>query len=836
MKPFRRPIPIPSAFVLLALLGAASASAGVNRWTSHGPLSPFISAVALDPADALTLYAASSESGFYKSEDGGLSWTRQDGDDPALASLTCLAVDPSNPSSIYLGTATGVFLQSHDRGQTWSATSAGQSLLSAIAIDRVTRDIYAANRPVGMAFDLRYDTPPVSKSADGGKTWSASTLGRPRAVYALLADALHGALLAGSDFAYSQSFYDAAVDYPRGGGVERTADGGATWELSATDLKFSVTALAAHPVSGLVYAATSEGGFHRSADQGATWTRLGSLAGTVAAIAVDPSASSTIYAALSEGGILRSGDGGATWRSFDYGLTNRAVRSLAIDSTGRILHVGTNGGGVFDRDLPAIPASSCDPGTDHLCLLGSRFRVDLTAIDPRAQTLAPALGVTQADRFGYFSFPTLTGDPSLPEVFVKMLDATSLPGQGYWIFYGGLTDVQYGLTITDTATGRMQFYDGEALCGSADVRAFPPGQPSAVLAGAGPAAGPLVSSSGELSLLTSRFRITLSATNPRTAVTASGVAIPQGDRFGYFSLPAFTGDPTFPEVFVKMLDATSLPGGDFWLFHVGLTGLHYTLTLTDSVTGAVKTYQNDPSDPTRLCGGADTHLTTAMPFSLTGAWTGTAAPTCNELSTFPASASATQSANQVHLELSSAPCFGALRFDGLLKGTALNGTFRTQVDACLFEAAATGTGSASGIHLASGPQDGTCGQWKSAKIDLTPAPVPTAGAVAGPWTGTFVTVDPIDCDGNPTPAQADFQQNGSAVSGSLNATENFCGFAHVTFKGTLQGSMLTGTITGERFTNATATGTLSGTTLEIRLTNSCPGELCIPGGQMLLHR
>ena len=65
---------------------------------------------------------------------------------------------------------------------------------------------------------------------------------------------------------------------------------------------------------------------------------------------------------------------------------------------------------------------------------------------------------------------------------------------------------------------------------------------------------------------------------------------PGDDRSGYFSLPAFTGDADFPEVFVKMVDATSV-FGDFWLFHTGLADLAYTLTVVDSVTGATRTYE-----------------------------------------------------------------------------------------------------------------------------------------------------------------------------------------------------------------------------------------------------
>jgi hypothetical protein len=55
-----------------------------------------------------------------------------------------------------------------------------------------------------------------------------------------------------------------------------------------------------------------------------------------------------------------------------------------------------------------------------------------------------------------------------------------------------------------------------------------------------------------------------------------------------------------------MADATAESGGYFWVFHTGLTDLDYTLTVTDQVTRAVRTYSGGARDGTRLCGSADT--------------------------------------------------------------------------------------------------------------------------------------------------------------------------------------------------------------------------------------
>jgi len=110
-------------------------------------------------------------------------------------------------------------------------------------------------------------------------------------------------------------------------------------------------------------------------------------------------------------------------------------------------------------------------------------------------------------------------------------------------------------------------------------------------------------------------------------------------------------------------------------------------------------------------------------------------------------------------------------------------------------------------------------------------PIPT-GNVAGEWTGKFDSADPIDCD-NEVPAQASFQQDGSAVVGTI-ATESVCGFRGVTFQGTLKGNHLSGTVTGGGFASGSgANGYLSEASLELAVFNSSG---YIPGGQMHLHR
>jgi len=309
-----------------------------------------------------------------------------------------------------------------------------------------------------------------------------------------------------------------------------------------------------------------------------------------------------------------------------------------------------------------------------------------------------------------------------------MADATSLPapvGGFFWVFYSGLTDLHYTVRIIDTVTGRERTYQSDGYCGGADTAAFPgdglsaPNGTDSMLG-----ATPLSDSGEELSLLGNRFQVTLSAFDPHTNRRGVGAAIPQGDRFGYFSLPSFTGDPAFPEVFVKMADGDSPTGGSFWFFHTGLTDLRYTLTVTDTTTGIVKTYQNDPSDPSRLCGGADTAAFSGD--GLAGTWNGTivAGPLpgvgpdeiCD-----PESISAVVRHDGIHVSITFSPvCMGQLEFQGTLAGHSLSGEITdvtVGADNGPFAAPASGHMTSSSINLQSlGYLHGQSGWFTSAVV------------------------------------------------------------------------------------------------------------------------
>ena len=71
--------------------------------------------------------------------------------------------------------------------------------------------------------------------------------------------------------------------------------------------------------------------------------------------------------------------------------------------------------------------------------------------------------MTLTDDSGYFWFFAASNI----ELVVKVLDACS-GFQHFWVFGGGLTDVQVRLTVEDTASGAVRIYD------NAQGTAFPP--------------------------------------------------------------------------------------------------------------------------------------------------------------------------------------------------------------------------------------------------------------------------------------------------------------------------------------------------------------------------
>ncbi len=99
-------------------------------------------------------------------------------------------------------------------------------------------------------------------------------------------------------------------------------------------------------------------------------------------------------------------------------------------------------------------ARSCFASDTVMCLNDNRFQVEVAWQDSD-HNIGAGSGVPLTGASGYFWF----FDDANVEMVVKVLDACGLPGfNNYWVFAGGLTNVEVILTVTDTESGEVQEY------------------------------------------------------------------------------------------------------------------------------------------------------------------------------------------------------------------------------------------------------------------------------------------------------------------------------------------------------------------------------------------
>jgi PKD repeat protein len=198
--------------------------------------------------------------------------------------------------------------------------------------------------------------------------------------------------------------------------------------------------------------------------------------------------------------------------------------------------------------------------------------------------------VTSALALGLFSVsagPTATftmtppGNPVMGQVVQFSDTSAGSPTSWSWTFGDGQTSTQQSPTHVYAGTGPFSVtLTASNASGSSQQTQ------SAV-----------VSANDTLRLNASHpFTVTLTATNQHNGnAVSAGLAIPQNDLFGYFSLPGATGDPNNAEVFVKILDGRGI-NGQFWVFVGHVTDLIYDLTVTEVATGHSKTYHKEAGD------------------------------------------------------------------------------------------------------------------------------------------------------------------------------------------------------------------------------------------------
>jgi len=104
-------------------------------------------------------------------------------------------------------------------------------------------------------------------------------------------------------------------------------------------------------------------GFAKSTDGGETWA-FANAPFVLQSLVFDRQNPPLLYASSYFVGVFRSKDDGNTWDSFNTGLSDFTVSSLAVDASGTRLYVGTYDDGVFDYEV-LISRQRVEPGRHH---------------------------------------------------------------------------------------------------------------------------------------------------------------------------------------------------------------------------------------------------------------------------------------------------------------------------------------------------------------------------------------------------------------------------------------------------------------------------------------
>jgi photosystem II stability/assembly factor-like uncharacterized protein len=555
--------------------GVFKSSDGGATWTvlSQGMTASEVTSMA-SAGVAGALWAGTAGQGVFRTDDGGASWR------PASDGLTerlvlSLAADPSDLQVLYAGTARGIF-KTTDGGASWTARNQGLTVPSTAGTIPAIEDL--AVDPEHPATVLAAGSGGVYVSTDGGLSWRTTlTISRTPLSLAIAPSATATVYLGGGAGLGSDPSPSATTLF-------KSTDSGETW--APLGLSQQVFALAVDPRDAdTVYAGTS-GGVARSSDGGATWTVLSvGLEATITSLAFDSADPDILYAG-SRFGVFRSRDGGTSWISLVQGMVNREVLDLIADplSPGTI-YAGTRGGGAYRLDRVA-----CQAGETTLCLQKGRFRAEVAWRDFAGHTgVGHAVPLTpDTGAFWFFGAQNL-------ELMVKVIDGRAV-NQHFWVFYGALTNVEYTLTVSDTETGQVKTYFNPAnrFASVGDTSAFTSVEfvnpsPESDASSAGPVispAGACAPGDTALCLQGARFRVAVTWRDfaGNTGIGHAEPLTPDTGAFWFFGADNL-------ELMVKVIDGRAL-NGKFWVFYGALSNVDYTITVTDTETGAVKTYHN----------------------------------------------------------------------------------------------------------------------------------------------------------------------------------------------------------------------------------------------------
>lgn len=325
--------------------GVFKSENGGETWATlldHGPFWDLI----VDPAATRTLYAVS----YYvlKSTDGGQNWSRADSGLPDT--VHCLLVDPANHLTVYAATGEGVFV-TRDGGLRWTRSSNG---IGSVNVRRIVLVVASPLRLMAATAEGE-----LFRSDGDGANWTPCSI--PGSLLDWEPDCcwdFEAITALAADPSSSGTVY--ACVFSRG--LMKTTDSGGDWILSGRDR--STDHRAAGWSTWQVCVGGLEQGYiylvgdrllRRSDDSGRTWRVISDgLPPGAGDLLVDPERPRLVYARGKT--IYRSGDAGRSWEQATRGIRGTgAPTTYAMDPTNPAHLIACfAGGGVFETTDGAI--------------------------------------------------------------------------------------------------------------------------------------------------------------------------------------------------------------------------------------------------------------------------------------------------------------------------------------------------------------------------------------------------------------------------------------------------------------------------------------------------
>lgn len=342
-----------TAALLVWTCCATTVFAGTAAWTGQGPFGGAMRTVVVDPNAPSRLYA-STLNGFFRSDDGGLSWRRAESGLPGSAPIgTSFALDPNVANALWIVDDSSRLYRSTDAGAHWTPTGdvapGGPYTVSSLtAVAGMPGVLYQTNTGIG-----------VRKSVDGGVTFTTLAGGLVGTRYVkVAADPADPSTVIALTYTDCQPSSATSRIY-------RSTDAGASWNAvvptsGCNSSGFGLPQIKFGPAgSHRVYAQIAELVL-RSNDDGASFSPTGMYASS---IAVSPASADVLWLGVTQFGlggfydyvIEKSVDGGSTATPYATGMTTNgnhapSVLSIAIHpdypSTPR-LWAGTYNAGIF---------------------------------------------------------------------------------------------------------------------------------------------------------------------------------------------------------------------------------------------------------------------------------------------------------------------------------------------------------------------------------------------------------------------------------------------------------------------------------------------------------